>query len=182
MTKSLVLANSQISRSRFSGKSKLHNVSRVRVQTPRGGRRVCARDSRRTAVSQSHMAAQPSGKFVHRPEILRLQLRVIVKDLLFRHAGGEPIQHVPNCDAQPADTRLAGAFAWLDRDAGGIVGLQWKVVLPSCLQGIVGAGWPSRNIESACNATIRIYYWIYGAICYEYHVSDTRAEALQEAP
>jgi hypothetical protein len=35
-----------------------------------------------------------------------------------RHAGGEPILHVPYCHGEPADARLAGAFAWLDRDSG----------------------------------------------------------------
>ena len=78
--------------------------------------------------------------------------------------------------------RLPGSIVMRGASLEDIIGLQWNVVLTSYLQGIVGAGWPSRNIESACNATIRIYYWIYGAICYEYHVSDTRAEALQEAP
>ena len=33
------------------------------------------------------------------------------------HASGEPIQYVPYRDTQPADTRLAGAFSWLDHDA-----------------------------------------------------------------
>jgi hypothetical protein len=38
--------------------------------------------------------------------------------LPFCHAPGEPCQHIPYSDAQPADTRLAGTFAGLDRDAG----------------------------------------------------------------
>jgi divalent metal cation (Fe/Co/Zn/Cd) transporter len=37
--------------------------------------------------------------------------------LLFCHARGERNQHIPYRDAQPADTRLAGAFARLKRDA-----------------------------------------------------------------
>src|SRR5205823_3772944 len=86
--------------------------------TLRGGRRVCARGSRRTAISQRHTPAQPGGKLVNGAEIIRFQLRVIIEDLLLRHACGEPIQHVPYRDAQPTDTRLAGAFAWLDRDTG----------------------------------------------------------------
>jgi hypothetical protein len=84
----------------------------------RGGRRVCASGFRRTAVSQSHASTQPCGKLVNRTEIVRLQFRVIIEDLLLGRAGREPLQHVPSGDAQPADRRLAGEFTGLDRDAG----------------------------------------------------------------
>src|ERR1035437_5043930 len=50
------------------------------------------------------------------------------------------------------------------------------------LPAIISAAWPSRNTASACNATIWIYYWIYGGICHEYHAAETSAEALPEAP
>src|ERR1035441_8428888 len=63
--------------------------------TQRAGRRVCARGSRQTAVSQSHTPTNPGGKFVYRTEIIRLQFRVVIEDLLFCHARGEPNQHIP---------------------------------------------------------------------------------------
>jgi len=98
------------------------NRSPQREPTPgtgqRAGPRAFARDSRRTAVSQSHAPAHPGGEFVNRAEIVRLQFRVVIQDFPFGHAGGEPTQDVPHGDAQPADTRLAGPFAWLDCDAG----------------------------------------------------------------
>src|ERR1035438_2066266 len=74
--------------------------------------------SRQTAASQSHTPTHPGGKLVNRTEIVRLQFRVVIEDFLFCHARGEPTQHIPYRDAQPADTRLAGALAWLDHDAG----------------------------------------------------------------
>ena len=74
--------------------------------------------------------AHTGGKLVYGAEIIGLQFRVVIEDLLFRHARGEPTQHIPHGDAQPADTRLAGAFAWLDRDASSISDaseLSWRV-------------------------------------------------------
>jgi hypothetical protein len=65
-----------------------------------------------------HTPAHPGGKFVYRTEIIGLQFRVVIEDLLLRHARREPAQHIPYGDAQPADARLAGALAWLDRDSG----------------------------------------------------------------
>jgi hypothetical protein len=66
----------------------------------------------------SDAPTQLGGKFVHCPEIVRRQFRVVIEDLLFGHASGEPVQHIPYSNSQSADTRLASAFARLDRDAG----------------------------------------------------------------
>src|SRR5215475_15021497 len=117
MTKPLALASSQISRSRLSSKSNSTTCAEPGT-TPRDGRRVCAKGSRRTTVSQSHVLTQPGCKVVDRAEVIGFQLRIIIQDLLFCHAGGQPIQHIPHCYTQSSDTRLARAFARLDRDAG----------------------------------------------------------------
>jgi hypothetical protein len=93
---------------------KLDNVSRVRVQISEAADEF----ARVVFVEQSHASTQPCGKLVNRTEIVRLQFRVIIEDLLLGRAGREPLQHVPSGDAQPADRRLAGEFTGLDRDAG----------------------------------------------------------------
>jgi hypothetical protein len=74
-----------------------------------------ARDSRRTAASQSHALTHAGSKFVHSTEIIRLQFRVVVKDLRFRHTRSEPGEHIPHSNPQPANTR------WPERLPGSIV-------------------------------------------------------------
>ena len=66
-----------------------------------------------SASTGSRPAAKDGG------EIGGLQLRIVVRDFLFRHACCQPTEYVPDGDAQTAKTRLPGAFAGLDRDSAG---------------------------------------------------------------
>ena len=68
------------------------------------------------------------GKVVNRGKIVRLQFRVVVKDLLLGHSSCGPAQHIPDGDAEPAHTRLSGPFSGLDpeneaHEAGRLLGL-----------------------------------------------------------
>jgi hypothetical protein len=49
--------------------------------------------------------------------ILQAEFRIILKDILIAHAGGEPAEHIIDRDAHPADTRFATAFPGFDGDA-----------------------------------------------------------------
>ncbi len=50
-------------------------------------------------------------------EVAGFEFGVVVEDLGFGGAGGEPAENVPDGDAEAADAGMAGAFAGFDGDA-----------------------------------------------------------------
>ena len=85
----------------------------------RSARRATSRreDSHRREASQSNAPTDPSGVFVHSAEIIFLQFRIILNDLVFRLTVGQPSENVPDGYPQIPDAGLAGALPRLDGNA-----------------------------------------------------------------
>src|SRR5580698_3296709 len=85
------------------------------------GRRDAAqddgKDSRQTAASQCNASTDSRRVIEDSPEVVSFEFRIIGKNLAFASARREPIQDIPDRDAQSPDTRLARTFSRLDSDA-----------------------------------------------------------------
>ena len=75
------------------------------------------RHPRRQGRSCSMNALTRCGERQHRPDVFRFQVREIRQDLLFRHPGGQVLQHIVHCDPETPNARLTGPRARFQRDA-----------------------------------------------------------------
>ena len=57
------------------------------------------------------------GVFECRCDVLRFEIRIVIKDLRLAHASSEQIQNQLHRIAQTTDRGLAEADGWIDRDA-----------------------------------------------------------------
>ena len=49
-------------------------------------------------------------------EVLAFKLWIIRENLALAHPRGQPVEHVPDGDPKPTDTRMPGTFSRLNRD------------------------------------------------------------------
>ena len=74
----------------------------------------------RRCLRNWHLNWRPSRRrrvAANRSKISCLEIRIIIQDLGLTHARGEHAEYIPYCDAQSANTGLAGALSWNDSDA-----------------------------------------------------------------
>jgi len=55
------------------------------------------------------------------PDILFCEVWIIIHDLLPTHSGGDPTEHIANCDAQTSDAGLSTPLACFDGNDFSIV-------------------------------------------------------------
>src|SRR5579872_510979 len=89
---------------------------------PRGAKLVDGKGSHRTEASQSNAPPHPGSVFIYRAEVILLQLGIILDDLVFSLAGGQPAENVPDGYPQAPNAGLAGALSGLDGNARAVQG------------------------------------------------------------